>query len=89
MVSFVKAHLVPAQPWAPFLLEGVSPSILLWLHSHLLFLPLFFYPSVLSLFFSSIIKYFSPHFSLLSPFPPIFSLLSVLLQTLDNQLKSV
>ena len=39
--------------------------------------------------FSSIIKYFSPHFSLLSPFPPIVSLLSVLLQTLDNQLKSV
>ena len=66
-------HWVPAQPWAPFLREGVFPSILLWLHSHLLFLPLFFSPSVISLFFHLslniflLISLFSLHFPLYSP----------------------
>ena len=48
------------------------------------------FSSILLFFiFSCVIKYFSPHFSLLSPFPPVFSLLSLLLQTLENQFKSV
>ena len=81
-------HWVPAQPWAPFLREGVSFHLTLASHSSPIS-PSFLLSFCYFFTFSSIIKYFSPYFSLLSPFPPIFSLLSVLLQTLENQLKSV